>query len=69
MSTAPHLAPNNCFICGSPEDSHTDSDGHVFWSNAAADAEARAADARTNVTYANGATTAEGSYVAEHRPY
>lgn len=65
-NTAPHLAPDHCFICGGEE--HADTD-HKFWSNAAALAEARENDRRRSVRYPGGQTTPAAAYVAEHRPY
>lgn len=68
--TPAHLRPENCFVCGGAEhEDTTDTGGHRFWSNAAAEAEAREADRRTTARYSNGETTPEGAYVAEHRPY
>lgn len=65
-NTAPHLASDNCFICGGEE--HADTD-HTFWSNAAALAEARENDQRRSIRYPGGHTSPSAAYVAEHRPY
>jgi len=65
-TTAPHLAPDHCFICGAAEHPATD---HTFWSNDAALAEARERDRRTSHHYPGGHTSASAAYVAEHRPY
>ena len=63
-----HLDPDNCHICGHTERAHTEN-GHSFWSNRDADAEAARMDRGRIVRYSSGAATADAAYVAEHRPY
>ena len=55
-----HLAPENCFVCGSSKEQHT-STAHIFWSNA------EAAEDFANEPQAD--FDAEARYVEEHRPY
>lgn len=70
-----HLAPDRCYVCGGTEAEHEPRianggmTSHSFWSNADAAAEFGAEEHRTRVRYANGVSTPEAAYVAEHRPY
>lgn len=62
-------AQDSCFVCGGGQHPDATADGgHRFFSIAEAQREANELDRRTSVTYADGQTTPEAAYIAEHRP-
>lgn len=60
---------DSCFVCGGGQHPDATADGGPrFLSIAEAQRDADELDRRTSVTYADGQTTPEAAYIAEHRP-